>query len=354
MPEVEFVFHFNNEFPGTNRFKPIIEKLVKAGKENQNVKIIKGNIDAQSYAAIINSSRIICLLYDPQFYVFKTSGILWDALRCRDIDWLVTAQTWPESELRDLRIPHSTVLYGDIETGVTKIAGLLNHEGRKTAGREYPTADLEYLKLLTSPFGEWLYKEFTSKSFNRHAASVTITNPDYNPSHGRILIVHTHYEQFGSFSGPGGFIPYLRGLGYDVDELSVPLGDEKLKSAPDQLKARFANVVKDCLKSYQGNAVPIEADIQVKMHCYSIIHFLDAEHCGLLSAYYRCDSPLPCTTKLVATYHQPKVILDQIIRDPSYLRGFDRIHLLSPCQMDYFTPFIDPKKIMCRATWSGP
>lgn len=343
-PQAEFVFHYNDQFPGAARFASVIDELRRAGEEHRNVVIFTGNIDARTYNDLFLSCQIFCLLYNPEVYSFKTSGIFWDALRCEDADWLITAGTWPEEELKELHIPHAVVDYNNVSVGVVRLGELLHLTDAKT-GHCAPGVDVAYLQLLNSSFGDWLYHQFTTKSFSKHSACVSITNPDYQPKLGRILVVRTRFEHFSQLSGPGGFITHLRSFGYEVDEVFVSLGSDQLESLPTELKEKFTRISHTYLNSYQGNAVLVETDIQRKINSYDIVHFLDAEHCGLLNALYRFVSPLSSVTKLVATYHQPQTVMEQIVANPYYLNGFDCIHLMSPCQERFFKTLVNPDKL---------
>jgi glycosyltransferase involved in cell wall biosynthesis len=346
LPQAEFVFHFNNDFPGAERFDGLVDELRRAGEKHRNVEILTGNLDPECYDALLGTNCIVCILYDPVHYKFKTSGVFWDALRCPEVGWLVTEHTWPADELKELRIPHETVAYGDLDAGVTRLSELVGQSGNNAGnGQQRPGVDIDYWRQLNSPFGEWLLQQLSSKTYNRFGATAIKSNPNYQAGRGRILVVRTHYGHFSPLSGPGGFIPHLRGLGYTVDEKLVPLGAELLNGIPADLQQEFMQVTKGYLQSYQGNAVAVETKIQRDAHFYDIVHFVDGEHCGLLSALSKLHSTFSCRTQLIATYHQPTAIMQQIVDNPDYLRGFDRIHLMSPCQARFFEPLVDENNL---------
>lgn len=336
MPEVEFVFHYNVDFPGAAAFGSLAEELRQAGVEHGNISIIEGNLDDKEYRDWLCSCRVVCLLYDPVAYAFKTSGIFWDALRCPGMDWLVSDNTWAAAELTALGLPHATAQYGDVAAARDQLGWLLRRDSAPEAG-----VDREYLDLINGSFGEWVFRRFAGEDDGRRAASVTVVNADYRSKRGRILVVRTKFGHFNELSGPGGFIPHLRALGYVVDVIDVPLGSSRLEDLPQRTREAFAQAVGRHLSSYMGNAAPVETDLQRSLSRHDVIHFLDAEHCGLLSALRRLRSGRPGPARLVATYHQPRSILEKLIVDPGYLRGMDRIHILSPCQRAYFEPHID-------------
>ena len=345
-PAAEFVFHFNEEFPGASNFTGLIEKLKRAGRTHNNVEVLFGNLGDDRYDSVLQSCQIICVLYDPAEYAFKTSGIFWDALRCPNVAWLVSRDTWAASELDELGLPHEKTVYGDISQAAAKIADLLrNYKSDGFESSRTKCSDSHYLRLLNSSFGEWVYQKFSDNSSRRNRGEVSRLNPDYQPNRAKILVVRTHYGHFSPLSGPGGFIPHLRSLGYAVDELLVPLGADRLTKVPVPIQEKFNQMVHGYLKSYQGNAVATETHIQREMHGYDIVHFVDGEHCGLLSALYKQKVQFSRNTQLLATFHQPESIMRKIVADPGFLNGFDRIHLMSPCQAKYFQPHVIHDKL---------
>lgn len=343
LPKVRFLFHFNDAFSGAAAFEADIAALRQAGSRHGNVTILTGNLTPETYNTIIAQSQIVCVLYDPASYRFKTSGVFWDALRAPGLQWLVTAGTWPQAELDEIGLPHAVVDHGDVDGGVERLAGLLRDT--RSNGRVPPGVDTTYLGLLNSSFGDWVRRRLEGQNFGLRDGQAVMTSPDYQPDRGRILVVRTHYGHFSPLSGPGGFIPHLRGLGYAVDEWLVPLGEGKLESAPAETRDALLGVARRSLRSYQGNAIPVETSLQEVWHRYDVIHFLDAEHCGLLSALLHRRRPDPNGPRLVATFHQPGSIMRDLLGDPGFLRGFDAIQLMSPCQVDFFGPLVDRDRL---------
>jgi|GEM_PF-6471805 len=342
-PDVEFIFHFNNDFPDAKRFSANIRNLQNAGNQHGNVQLVTGNIDTVTYDQLLQTSTVICVLYDPRHYKAKTSGVFWDALRCVGKSWLVTEQTWPEEELKEIGMSHVSVRYGDISGAVSALGKLLNSDNRAEVSSDMDTA---YLSQLNSSFGDWLYKTCVDQSLPKLSEPRKKLRVNPTNGRGRILIVRTKYGHFSPLSGPGGFVPYLRDLGYIVDEKFVTLGNEELSGLPEDLKWEFTSLTQQYLNSYQSNAVLVENEIQRESHLYDVIHFVDGEHCGLLSALYQIYSNFSHSTRLIATYHQPASIMAEIVSNPNYLEGFDRIQLMSPCQASYFEQVLDPGKII--------
>lgn len=340
-PNVEFIFHYNDLFPGAESFKTAVDELLQSGTIHKNVSLIKGYIDEKKYDELIKSSEIFCLLYDPKYYEFKTSGIFWDMLRKEKCKFLVTENTWISEEIKELNIPHETIRYDDMTECKSKLDKLLSYE--ETGLNK---SNSVYYNLLNNSFAEWLYKEFIKIKSFRNYTSASYVNPDFKSNRGRILIIRTQYEHFSPFSGPGGFIPYLRGFGYEVDELLVPLGNQNIQHVTGKLLEEFKFYTDKWLLSYQGNSIIAETQIQRQIENYDIIHFLDAEHCGLLSSLLKLQTQIPFNKFLVATFHQPPSVLKDLIINPYFLRGFDKIHLLAPNQIQFFNSYINPEKLI--------
>jgi glycosyltransferase involved in cell wall biosynthesis len=340
-PTVEFVFHFNEEFSGANNFAFLIEDLKSAGEAYRNVTVLSGNLSEERYDNLLESCQIICLLYDPAEYVFKTSGVFWDALRCPNVAWLVSGGTWPAMELEQLGIPHEKVAYGDVSRGCEKFAALMRRFNNKAfEGPGVSTIDHDYLQFLNSSFGQWVFEQYNSLAARRNTGVAKRVNPDYQHNRARVLVVRTHYGHFSPFSGPGGFVPHLRSFGYVVDEWMVSLGASDFAKVPLSIQDQFNQLVCGYLKSYQGNAVVTETTILREMHRYDLVHFVDGEHCGLLCALFKLRVQLNHAVPLIATFHQPETIMREIVANPEFLNGFDRIHLMSPCQVKYFEPIV--------------
>jgi glycosyltransferase involved in cell wall biosynthesis len=101
------------------------------------------------------------------------------------------------------------------------------------------------------------------------------------------------------------------------------------------------------LRSYQQNSVVAETDLQCQAGCYDLIHFVDAEHTGLLSALVRLRFPDLPSPKLIATFHQPAAIMEKLVSDPAWLGAFDAIQLMAPDQSDYLGIHTDPERLVC-------
>lgn len=342
IPGVDFVFHFNTDFPGAGQFGPEVATLEAAGKKHNNVRVTHGNLDADEYDSLISSCDLVSILYDPEYYGFKTSGVVWDVIRSKSINYLVTENTWSELELTEMGLPHLVVKYGDIQSGVEVLRNFFHKYDEKPERAEYPVdADIDYLNLINGSFGDWLFRSIQDNQFGKIEDTITRSNTNFKKNKGRILVVRTNYRHFSHLSGPGGFIPYLRAQGYTVDQELVTLGSEYLNSLGAGQKDSFINLTNGYLGSFQPNSVDIETKIQKTLCNYDIVHFVDGEHSGLLTALFNLKHRVTTSTKIVATYHQPQSILNQIIANPVYLKGFDAIQVMSPCQFSFFEPHVN-------------
>ncbi len=153
-PQMRFLFHFNAEFFGAERYLDRVAALQRAGEKHANVAILRGNLTPQQYDVLLRDSDMLCLLYDPAHYRIKTSGTFWDGLRCTDLAWLVTSGSWMQRELIELEIPHAAVPFGDVASA---LRGLEQHwrQGKGDRAEISPEA-LDYRRRLCRPLGEWI------------------------------------------------------------------------------------------------------------------------------------------------------------------------------------------------------
>lgn len=162
-PQAEFVFHYNSDFPGAKpQFQSVIEPLKGSTKTLNNLLIKEGFLESDAYQCLLHSCGVVAILYNPSEYSFKTSGVFWDALKSKTQQWIVSRGTWIADELSELGIPYSAVDYGDIESALIGIEKLLadNKKGVKYNLENKPEG-LDYLKILTSPFSDWLLSKIS-------------------------------------------------------------------------------------------------------------------------------------------------------------------------------------------------
>tara|TARA_B100000700_G_C15062130_1_gene866576 strand:+ start:979 stop:3291 length:2313 start_codon:yes stop_codon:yes gene_type:complete len=320
-PDTEFVFHYNDEFPGADVYQPLIDKLENSS--TPNVSIIRGNLEKGQYEALLASASCYLMLYDPEGYGHKTSGVLWDVLRhAQGKRVIVSADTWHEKELTLMGATFGSVEYGNSAQLATT---LRESTFQPLSSRLYHSP---YLQTLLGDFGEHI-KQRVSPQLEEVRTST-------NQKRKKILVVRTHYGHFTKLSGPGGFVDYLPENGYEATEVLVPLGHQEAKFANDGKRWEVFENFSKILKSYQVNSFDIENEILKNFNQYDVIHFVDGEHAGLLVAMAKMKGLLNNGPKLVATFHQPDYVMKDLVTEPAFLSAFDTIHLMSPCQKEAF------------------
>tara|TARA_X000001388_G_scaffold23570_1_gene16038 strand:+ start:13747 stop:16050 length:2304 start_codon:yes stop_codon:yes gene_type:complete len=320
-PDTEFIFHYNDEFPGSDVYQPLINKLENSG--TPNISIIRGNLEKDQYEALLASASSYLMLYDPEGYGHKTSGVLWDVLRhAQGKRVIVSADTWHEKELTLMGATFGSVEYGNAAQLATT---LRESTFQPLSPRLYHAP---YLQTLLGDFGEHIKKRISPQN------EEVKTKP--NQKLKKILVVRTHYGHFTKLSGPGGFVEYLPENGYEATEVLVPLGHQDAIFANDGKRWEVFENFSKILKSYQVNSFDIENEILKNFNQYDVIHFVDGEHAGLLVAMAKMKGLLNNGPKIVATFHQPDDVMKELVPEPSFLSAFDTIHLMSPCQKDAF------------------
>ncbi|GMQ47894.1 glycosyltransferase family 4 protein [Vibrio sp. 10N] len=335
-PDVEFVFHYNNEFPGADVYQSLVSQLTELN--NDNIKIIEGNIAKDTYEDLLASASSYFLFYDPEHYQYKTSGVLWDVLRhAQGKSVFVSQNTWHEKELTQMGANYNPVEYGDVSGLVTKF---LADKNNIVTPKTYRNS---YVKTLLSDFGEHVFAQLK----NLNSQYQVEQNEQPRIKRKRILVVRTDYGHFTKLSGPGGFVDYLPELGYEVEEVLVPLGHERVPFINDGKRWELLKATNNHLKSYQVNAFEVEQKIITQYQNFDVIHFVDGEHAGLMVALANIKGVIRQGPKLVATFHQPDYVIKDLVLNPGFIGGFDTIHLMSPCQKQSFIELgVDESKLV--------
>ena len=320
-PSTEFIFHYNDEFPGSDVYLPLIKKLNNSS--TPNITVIKGNLDKDQYEGLLASASCYLMLYDPKDYAYKTSGVLWDVLRHGQHKKVIVSKgTWHEKELTLMGATFASVEFGNAK----QLADTLRLSAfQALSPRLYQSA---YLQDLLGNFGEHIKKRIKAKDSNSGQATKALNK--------KILVVRTNYGHFTKLSGPGNFVEYLPEHGYEVEDVLVPLGHEASRFENEGKRWEVLNNFGKVLKSYQVNSFDIEIEILKEFNQYDVIHFVDGEHSGLLIALAKLNGLMENGPKLVITFHQPDFVLKDLVPEPRFLEAFDTIHLMSPCQKQAF------------------
>lgn len=317
----EFIFHFNDEFPGADAYEPLIAKLESCS--TPNIKVLRGNLDKPQYEELLESCSTYVMLYDPKDYANKTSGVLWDVLRhAQGKRVIVSKGSWHEKELTLIGATFASVEFGNSEDLVNTMT---SNTFQPLSPKLYQST---YVKTLLSDFGKHIKARVSSEEDNTKAVVKETTK--------KILVVRTNYGHFTKLSGPGNFVDYLPEHGYEVKDVLVPLGHEIAHFDNDGKRWEVLDSFSKILKSYQVNSFDIECEILRDYEQYDVIHFVDGEHSGLLVAMAKMKGLIKDGPKIVATFHQPDYVMKDLVPEPSFLEAFDTIHLMSPCQKQAF------------------
>ena len=317
----EFIFHFNDEFPGADAYEPLIAKLEAC--TTPNIKVLRGNLDKPQYEELLESCSTYIMLYDPKDYANKTSGVLWDVLRhAQGKKVIVSKGSWHEKELTLIGATFASVEFGNSEDLVNTMT---SNTFQPLSPKLYQST---YVKTLLSDFGKHIKARVSSEEDNIKAVVKETTK--------KILVVRTNYGHFTKLSGPGNFVDYLPEHGYEVKDVLVPLGHENAHFDNDGKRWEVLDSFSKLLKSYQVNSFDIECEIIRDYKQYDVIHFVDGEHSGLLVALAKLNGVIKNGPKLVATFHQPDYVMKELVPDATFLKAFDTIHIMSPCQKEAF------------------
>jgi hypothetical protein len=221
---------------------------------------------------------------------------------------------------------------------VTKLIGNLDKQTFKGAAEQLNTS---YLDHISSDYASWVINKISQAS---RAVKPSSAGNTAAPAVGkRILLVKTSYGHFTENSGPTGFVPFLRQAGYTVDIVGIELGEDKIEPTILKNSLPLMNLGKKYIQSYQCDSVRKELEINEIVSTYDYVHFIDGEHCGVLTALLR--TPENTRTKFIITFHQPVSYLKNLLWDQRYLEKFDIIHLMAPDQKAFFKNLDDSKFI---------
>jgi Glycosyl transferases group 1 len=89
--------HFTVQSYGEAQLRQGVEKALAEFAPDQ-VTVVPGTADAESYAALLHQSDIVLLPYAPEFYGWASSGIFSEAMSLGKVT-VVTERTWPAQQL---------------------------------------------------------------------------------------------------------------------------------------------------------------------------------------------------------------------------------------------------------------
>lgn len=160
----------------------------------------------------------------------------------------------------------------------------------------------------------------------------------------KVHLIRTLYPHWGKYSGIHQYTKYLDSQNYQIDIWVAPDNDEDFPIKNRGVRACLRSwVQRRGMKWYKLSDLVAELTVFWKSRDVNIIHYLDGEHSAQFIPKLRRFFPQR-TPKLISTYHQPPDILDSLI-DKSVIPYLDRVIVVSPDQVSYFAPLIDPEKI---------
>ena len=162
----------------------------------------------------------------------------------------------------------------------------------------------------------------------------------------RVRVVHTRYAHWGAHSGAHQFIGHVDRARCAVSVQTVTDGDDDLWLPREAWRSRLRRAIRRGGMAWyklSDLAAELRAGRDVLARRVDVVHFLDGEHSAqYLPLLARRSRLLGCRT--VATYHQPPELLGDLVR-PDVLRALDRIVVVSPTQVEYFTRFVPRERV---------
>jgi glycosyltransferase involved in cell wall biosynthesis len=147
---------------------------------------------------------------------------------------------------------------------------------------------------------------------------------------------HTRFSHWGERSGYPCFIAHLDQRCFRAEQHSAADNHDEVAAWLRPLKPLFRQLLKrGQMKWYKLS--DLNAELIAAGRCLAgqvdLIHFLDGEHSGQFLP--RLLRLVGSKVRTVATFHQPPGLLEELV-DPSVVRYFDHIILMSPSQRPYF------------------
>ena len=149
-PDTEFMFQFNRAAPGASQFDEIDARLDSAANRFSNLVLVKGRLSTADFELQLQESDCVLFSYDPRFYKYKTSGILWDAIRYDHLAVISAEGTWVLQESMLLGCQCFAFSYGSIQSAITVIGDFLGSR----SGSCDPASP--YRECINTEFSEWL------------------------------------------------------------------------------------------------------------------------------------------------------------------------------------------------------
>ncbi|MEP1554054.1 glycosyltransferase, partial [Paraglaciecola sp.] len=96
--QVDFIVHLNTSSAGIRDFPDAHAYLRQLADECASLDCIFGTLTDSEFQELLNHSDAIVCHYNPQAYLHKTSGLLWDVMARENTALICTQDTWLQEE----------------------------------------------------------------------------------------------------------------------------------------------------------------------------------------------------------------------------------------------------------------
>lgn len=169
-----------------------------------------------------------------------------------------------------------------------------------------------------------------------------MTGPIRSPRPLRLHVIRTRYPHWGGHSGIHQLLRHLDPVRFRVDERLAADGDDDFPLQIPAVRRRLRGLVqRNGMAWYKLS--DLDAEARALARCWSgradIVHYMDGEH----SAQY-LPALRPRRAGVVATFHQPPDLLGGLLSERA-VRRLDRVTVVSPAQVDWFTERLGPDRV---------
>jgi glycosyltransferase involved in cell wall biosynthesis len=150
--DLEFIVHLNTSSAGIRDFPDAHAYLRQLVDEFANLDCIFGALSDSEFQVLLNCSDALVCHYDPNVYVHKTSGLLWDAMARKNTALICTEKTWLAQEYINVGGMPFVGKYQDLDGLVNAII---------LWQKAYPPyiSPNSYYRTLMQSFPDWLEQE---------------------------------------------------------------------------------------------------------------------------------------------------------------------------------------------------
>lgn len=163
-----------------------------------------------------------------------------------------------------------------------------------------------------------------------------------------VQLIRTCYPHWGKFSGIHQFANYLSDHRFKIDSWIVADSDADFPIQNALIRNPLKLLVQSSgMRWYKLSDLVVEFKAFQKCHSgtFDLIHYLDGEHSAqYLPKLRKILGAQGRWPKLIAAFHQPPNVLKNLV-DKRVIAALDRIIVVSPSQVDFFSSSIEPSKI---------